>query len=346
MKNVLIVYGEGGHVAEMQLLLRALLKEPEKIEMRLTAVTSVNSVPINSSQPIKYSYVEELRAKNQKTSMWSLLRNATTAMKVGFTILRRDNINIVLSTGPGLAVPIIVAAKLLRITTLHLESWCRFSSISWTGKVLYHLVDHYFVQNCELVARLPQATCVGSLAALLPSNVGYDRRTRSDAHEAEDDQSTATKDRCNVLVTVGTTPFENLIEYVDRAIDPNSCNVICQVGTGKYIPENHKYFSFSDYVEKWYSWADVVVCHAGAGTVFRLLQMKKPLIVVPNLTRTDSHQADLAQYLETNNLAVVRWALDSGTSLRESIQSVLDQKLVPFQPVPFDSKRVRCIIDA
>ena len=43
--------------------------------------------------------------------------------------------------------------------------------------------------------------------------------------------------------------------------------------------------------------ADLVVSHAGSGSVFEALGMRKPLLVVVNDALMDNHQAELAEEL-------------------------------------------------
>ena len=108
-----------------------------------------------------------------------------------------------------------------------------------------------------------------------------------------------------VLVTTGTTPFEGLIKSID-GLDNPEWTFKYQIALGsKYLPSSDSYFFFSDKIEQLYISSDIVVCHAGAGTVFKLLEMKKMAVVVPNSERRDKHQLDLANYVDTNDYAIV-----------------------------------------
>jgi beta-1,4-N-acetylglucosaminyltransferase len=52
--------------------------------------------------------------------------------------------------------------------------------------------------------------------------------------------------------------------------------------------------SLASYLEK----AALVISHAGAGSLFETLRMRKPLIAVPNPALMDDHQKELAEKLE------------------------------------------------
>jgi UDP-N-acetylglucosamine:LPS N-acetylglucosamine transferase len=84
--------------------------------------------------------------------LWRILR-----------ILRREKSNLVISTGAGIAVPGFLAAKLLGIRTIYIESCARVETLSLAGKVCYHLADLFLVQHASLANRLPRAIYAGSL---------------------------------------------------------------------------------------------------------------------------------------------------------------------------------------
>ncbi|MGJ8485839.1 PssE/Cps14G family polysaccharide biosynthesis glycosyltransferase [Pseudoalteromonas sp. SYSU M81236] len=109
-----------------------------------------------------------------------------------------------------------------------------------------------------------------------------------------------------VLVTVGSSSFDSLIRAVDQAATKLAAfSFTFQTGTGEYKPKNGSYFAHSNEFSSVLVDADVVITHAGAGTVFELLELNKKIIVVPNFDRIDKHQSDLALYIERNNYALV-----------------------------------------
>jgi beta-1,4-N-acetylglucosaminyltransferase len=110
-----------------------------------------------------------------------------------------------------------------------------------------------------------------------------------------------------ILVTVGTTTFDSLIEYLDQEEIFFHLDIEFQIANGKYVPVNHGFFRFVDPDEiiRKYESADIVITHAGLGTVIQLLEMRKRLIVVPNLERVDKHQLDLGAFLLRNKYALV-----------------------------------------
>ncbi|MGB1261966.1 MAG: PssE/Cps14G family polysaccharide biosynthesis glycosyltransferase [Cognaticolwellia sp.] len=108
-----------------------------------------------------------------------------------------------------------------------------------------------------------------------------------------------------ILVTVGTSSFDRLIKAVDKEILDDQYQVTCQISDGTYKPKNHDFFHFSDQFPELLEQADIVITHGGAGTIFQLLDMKKKIIVVPNLDRVDKHQTDLATFVCNEGYAIV-----------------------------------------
>lgn len=122
----------------------------------------------------------------------------------------------------------------------------------------------------------------------------------------------------NVFVTIGTTSFDKLMYDVDMRIAP-SHSVRFQIADGKYHPRNGLYKQYFENIDEEIYAADIIICHAGAGSVFPLLESNKRLLVVPNLFRRDTHQIELADYLERNNFSEVAWDTEKITKHFHSV---------------------------
>ena len=98
-----------------------------------------------------------------------------------------------------------------------------------------------------------------------------------------------------ILTTVGTQlPFDRLIRAVDDWASANNESVFAQIGVSSYQPKFVDWQRFLDpqsFAEKLEA-ADVVVAHAGIGSIVSALECGKPVIVLPRLARYGEHRND------------------------------------------------------
>ncbi|MBE9191001.1 UDP-N-acetylglucosamine--LPS N-acetylglucosamine transferase [Gloeocapsopsis crepidinum LEGE 06123] len=80
------------------------------------------------------------------------------------TILDKSKPDLVMSTGASLAVPFVLASKFFGIKTVFVESITRANELSLSGKMVYNLVDEFYVQWPECVQRYPKAQYKGVVA--------------------------------------------------------------------------------------------------------------------------------------------------------------------------------------
>ena len=114
-----------------------------------------------------------------------------------------------------------------------------------------------------------------------------------------------------ILVTVGSSEFNELIQAVDEQLADSGHEIICQIGNGSYVPKSFEYFRFADNFTSYYQNVELVISHGGGGTVFELLEHGKRILVIPNCMRSDKHQLDLANYIEKTTLVqcVMNWKI-------------------------------------
>ncbi|XP_051146186.1 uncharacterized protein LOC127261823 [Andrographis paniculata] len=146
-----------------------------------------------------------------------------------------------------------------------------------------------------------------------------------------------------VFVTVGTTCFDSLVRAVDTpevkdALFKNGyTHLVIQMGRGTYIPSKSAgndasisvdYFTFSPSIAEYLKNASLVISHAGSGSIFETLRLKKPLIVVVNEDLMDNHQSELAEELaERKHLFCAR-----PQTLYETISTMQLDSLLPYEP--------------
>jgi UDP-N-acetylglucosamine transferase subunit ALG13 len=97
-----------------------------------------------------------------------------------------------------------------------------------------------------------------------------------------------------IFVTVGSQlPLERLIKTIDDwAINNKEYPIFAQIGHSKYTPKN---FSFCQSIEpidyhSRMSNSDIIIAHAGMGTIITALELGKPLLLMPRLAEKGEHR--------------------------------------------------------
>ncbi len=207
-------------------------------------------------------------------------------------LFRRHGVTRVVSTGSAIALGYLPVAAVLGIESHYIESSTRVESCSMTGRVL---------------SKVPGVHCWWQFE---------DAPSGFDAIQGVYDrfQSFQTTDRPTlerIVVTVGTTDrdFRRLIERLTRII-PDGAEVLWQTGdsdvTGLDI-DAHRLVPESELIAAVEA-ADVVICHAGAGSLSLALRAGQIPVFVPRRAafdeQIDDHQVELARWADGRGLAV------------------------------------------
>jgi UDP-N-acetylglucosamine transferase subunit ALG13 len=116
-----------------------------------------------------------------------------------------------------------------------------------------------------------------------------------------------------IFATVGAQmPFDRLTRAVDGWARENpGVEVFAQIGRADYLPKYIKYERFISPPDfrRLVAAADVIVAHAGMGSIITALEFGKPIIVMPRRgalkeTRND-HQVDAARYFQGEDRIIV-----------------------------------------
>lgn len=158
-KAILFVYGVGGHKEEMQRLLKHLNIKHDT--MKMVAICEKNS----KMEGFDYSVeVPRMRSKYVKNmAIIEAIYSSFKSIYITLTVLKKYDINCLISTGPGLVIPISILFKLLFKKIIFIETWCRFDSKSLTGKVMHVLANVFYVQNKSLLSLYKKAVYSGRL---------------------------------------------------------------------------------------------------------------------------------------------------------------------------------------
>jgi beta-1,4-N-acetylglucosaminyltransferase len=140
------------------------------------------------------------------------------------------------------------------------------------------------------------------------------------------------------FVTVGTTRFDEMVsailnpEFLDILIHKGYDRLVMQVGSSvmpditflQRVGAEYEFnglqisiYTFKGSLESDLKEADLVISHAGAGSILETIDQKKPCIVCVNESLMDNHQRELANKL--SEMGVI--AKSTPRSLREILVS-------------------------
>ena len=120
----------------------------------------------------------------------------------------------------------------------------------------------------------------------------------------------------HVFVTVGTTRFDALVAALDTdaclsaLVDRGFTSLRMQIGHGVYVPRPSfpglelSFYRHDPHYKNDVAKADLVVSHAGAGSIMDSLALRKKLVVVVNETLMDNHQTELAEAMAERNFCL------------------------------------------
>lgn len=110
-----------------------------------------------------------------------------------------------------------------------------------------------------------------------------------------------------ILVTVGTQlAFDRLVEVVDLWVGRKTGErVFAQIGPTKYKPQHLEFTDFvpPDQANVLFQEADLIVSHAGMGSILTALKYKKPILIIPRKAALGEHRND-------HQLATAKWLGD------------------------------------
>ena len=162
--KIALVCSHGGHLAEM-------LELEEAFEGHDTFYFCYDA---DTTRRLPHAYLVPNMARNPVEFVKNLVRLAR--------IFWRERPHLMVSTGAEIALPAALIAKLFRVPVLYIECGAQVAHPSFTGRIMYWLADHFFVQWPELLrAYGARAVFRGSLTdedAPVPADRSAEKRLR------------------------------------------------------------------------------------------------------------------------------------------------------------------------
>lgn len=281
-RKLLLIASTGGHLTELLCLAPSLRASADSVWV--TFRTPQSETLLRGRRVIYVPYVKPRDFAAVLRAMWSLSWQ-----------LREEGFEAAVSTGSAIALAAFPVALARRIPTVYIESLGRFHGPSTTGKVLERLrfTKLYTQTSGWAKGRWTHHTSVLASFRAVPRRVD------------------TTPPR--LFITVGTIEgfrFDALIDAVLR-LGIADANTVWQIGSTVRagLPGTvHEHMS-TDEFRSAVRTADVVISHAGVGSLLVLLEEGKyPLLVTRRAHRNehvDDHQVQLRELLDGLDIASV-----------------------------------------
>jgi UDP-N-acetylglucosamine transferase subunit ALG13 len=140
-----------------------------------------------------------------------------------------------------------------------------------------------------------------------------------------------------IFVTIGTQePFNRLIKAVDDIAIVLNTEIVVQTFHNDYVVKNMKVHNFLSPIEfdKYFNQADLIISHAGMGTIISALVSNKPIIVMPRLLKFDEHRNEhqLATAKRFDALGYIRVAYNED-ELKEKLFAMWPDNVKPLHAI-------------
>lgn len=281
-KRCLLVASTGGHLAQA-------VKWAERLQLHDDSVfvtfRSAQSESLLAGRPVLYTgYVEPRDVKGVLRASYRIARSAE---------LRHADA--VLSTGAGLALSALPGVAIGRLPMVYIESVSRFLGPSLTGRIM---------------ARNPLVTTYTQHPLWASNKWRYAGSLLSDYVALRDEVHHGGGRPLRILVTLGTIApyrFDRLVESVLAAIRPDD-TVTWQLGTTMRsdLPGDVRSYISAEDFGSLARYVDVVVTHAGVGTLLSMLDAGiRPVVMARRADmgeHIDDHQSQVAAYLAQQGL--------------------------------------------
>ncbi len=156
---VLLVYGKGGHTAQMD---RFLKNQPADFQIKDYIVLTNTKRPLIKSLDEYFSIEARDKHSAFKNFFIAFIYLFLSTMQM-LRIIRKYKIKGMISTGPGMAIVPGILCRLIGAKVVYFESWSRFTAPAFAGRVMYRIAHLFFIQHESIQPHYPKAIYMGRL---------------------------------------------------------------------------------------------------------------------------------------------------------------------------------------
>lgn len=297
---VIMAGGTGGHIFPALAVGQFLQTQGWQVSWLGTKAGLESRVIPDSGIEIDWLSVSGVRGKgilSKFSAFFKLLKSCAEARK----ILKQRKPDIVLGMGGFVAAPGGLMARTLKIPLIIHE---QNRVVGTTNRLLAKIATKVLQGFPNSFDNKFKAICTGN--PLRKSFVDAVKNARINEQN----------DELRILVVGGSQGAKALNEVIPDGIAKLNKTIVVRHQTGSAmqndVAENYKAhnlnaeaISFIDDMAAAYTWADLVICRAGAMTVSEVAAMGIPAIFIPLPNAIDDHQTANAKYLTETGAAIL-----------------------------------------
>lgn len=238
--------------------------------------------------------------------------------------LKEISPSLIFSKGGFVSVPVCLAGQKLKIPTITHESDI---TIGLANKIIGKRADAVCC-SFEATAKKIGKNAIFTGSPIRPQIYSGNKQNLLAKHNLDTSKPI-------ILVTGGSLGAQavNNIIWNNLAYLTQKYTIIHLVGknkTNNKIQNTHNYLQseFANKIEDYFDLADIVISRAGSNTIFELLALKKPMILIP-LSKKSSRGDQILNAQDFKSKGFCEYILEdelNGTSLQKTIEKTLNQK--------------------
>ena len=319
-KNFLITTGgSGGHVLPAKIIFEHLSKDTN-----VFISTDRRGIKYLEKDIYQFEIIDTPKLNNLFLLPVNFVKILFLTLK-SFLLLKKKKINQIFSTGGYMSLPIILAARLLKLNIYLLEP----------NQVLGR-ANKYFLRSCKKIF------CYSKKIKNFPDSlrnkiVTINPLIKENIYNLK--KSEKIKNKFTILIVGGSQGAS----IFDGGLKKNIVNIskkfpikIIQQTAEKNIDSLNDFYSKNHIESKIFSFdknfiqniqeADLCITRAGASTLAELSVMNIPFIAVPLPTSKDNHQMENANFYKENNSCWIIEQINFEEKIEEFLKDVLNNK--------------------
>ncbi len=325
--------GTGGHIYPGVAIARRLLQLEPEAEIHFVGSAAGLETKIIPKENFKLHLIDVGKLNYQGglfAKIWTLLK-IPKALLQSFSLLMDLKPNLVLGVGGYASGPFLLVSAV-----------CGFNTAIWEANATPGLTNRWlarFVDRCYVVFTEAQK----SLKNKNIHHLGLPVRQEIEDSllNIKSQKQDGSQKSFNILVFGGSQGARAINEAIMQAVQKdsdwlNGVHLIHQTGRLDYERVKACYANLNKPVEsleylfdmpKYYAWADLIICRAGASTVAEIAAIGKPAIFIPLPTAADDHQRKNAEVLSEAGAAIL--ILQKDLTADRLIEKILELKAKP-----------------